>query len=89
MKNKRKRKYGFKYSLDIKNYPQNAAKNFPLSRIIFYTCFSVLLTVLLAITTIKAGYTGKALLFSGIAFILILGYSVLNIMALIIKLKNE
>ena len=81
-------KYGFKRSLDIQGYPENAAKNFSITRIIIYTMFSLLLTVALFITSIQSNYEGTALLFTSAAFVLILGFTFLNIKALILKIKE-
>lgn len=81
-------RYGFKRRLDIKGYPENAAKNFSLTRIIMYTAFSLMLTIALLVTSIRANYQGKALLFTGLAFILIFGFTILNIQALIKKIKD-
>lgn len=81
-------KYGFKYSLNVKDYSKNAAKNFSITRLIIYTLFSLFLTIMLLITSIQYKYEGKALFFTGIAFVLIFGYTILNIKALIIKLKK-
>ena len=82
-------RYGFKRDLDIKGYPENAAKNFSFTRIIIYTAFSLMLTIALFINTIQSNYQGTALLFTAIAFALILGFTILNIKALIIKTKKS
>lgn len=82
-------KYGFRRNLDIKGYPQNAAKNFSFTRILIYTAFSLILTIALFITTLQSNYQGTALLFTGIAFVLIVGFTILNIKALIIKVKES
>lgn len=81
-------KYGYRRNLDIKGYPENAAKNFSFTRIIIYTAFSLILTMALLITTIQSNYEGTALLFTAIAFALILGFTILNIKALILKYKD-
>jgi len=75
--------------LDIKNYVENASNNFSLNRLIAYTLISIILTVLLAITTIKQDYSGTPLIYISIAFVLILGYTILNILALIRKIKDN
>lgn len=80
---------GFKYSLNIKDYPENAAKNFSMTRLITFTVVSIVLTIMLLVSIIQNGYQGKALVFTGLAFLCILGYSILNILALIIKTKNK
>ena len=82
-------KYGFKRSLDIQGYPENAAKNFSITRIIIYTAFSLILTIALFVNTVQSNYQGMALLFTGVAFVLILGFTILNIKALIIKIKES
>ena len=81
-------KYGFKRRLDVKGYPENAARNFSFTRIIIYTAFSLILTIALLITTVQSNYQGTALLFTAIAFVLILGFTILNIKALILKYKE-
>lgn len=81
-------KYGFKRRLDVKGYPENAARNFSFTRIIIYTAFSLILTIALLITTVQSNYQGTALLFTAIAFALILGFTILNIKALILKYKE-
>jgi len=73
--------------LNIKNYPENAANNFTLGRIVVYTLISLALSILLVITSF--GYEGKAMIFTGIAFFMIAGYTILNIKALIIKIKDR
>ncbi|GEM_PF-5118432 len=75
--------------LNIKDYTKNAAKNFSMTRLIIYTAFSLLLTVLLLVTTIQYGYTGKALMFTLIALLAIAAYTVLNVIALITKIRNS
>lgn len=82
-------RYGFKRNLDIKGYPENAAKNFSFMRIIIYTILSLILTLALFISTLQSNYQGIALLFTAIAFTLILGFTILNIKALIIKTKKS
>lgn len=77
-----------KYPLNIKGYPKNAAKNFSLTKLIVYTAISLLLTIMLLVTTIQYDYAGTALLFTSIAFFLIAGYTVLNVLAIIEKLKK-
>lgn len=86
---KEKRRVGFKYRLDVMNYPSNAANNFSFLKLIIFTCVSLILTIALLVNTINQGYTGKALVFTSLAFLLIFGYSILNIIALIIKIKNK
>ena len=81
-------KYGFKRRLDVKGYPENAARNFSFTRIIIYTAFSLILTIALLITTVQSNYQGTALLFTAIAFALILGFTIFNIKALILKYKE-
>lgn len=82
-------KYGFKKSLDIQGYPKNAARNFSLIRIIIYIIISLVLTIALFITTIQNNYQGMALLFTGLAFVFILGFTLLNFKALIIKIQES
>lgn len=77
-----------KYPLNIKGYPKNAAKNFSLTKLIIFTAFSLLLTIMLAVTTYQYDYAGTALLFTSIAFFLIAGFTVLNVLAIIYKLKK-
>jgi len=77
-----------KRKLDIIGYPDNAANNFSWTRLIAYTVFSIILSVLLIITTIGYQYEGKALTFSIIGILLIVGYSILNILAIIKKIRN-
>lgn len=81
-------RYGFKHKLNIQDYSNNAAKNFSLTRIAIYTAISLILTILLGINLVQSNYQGKALLFTGVAFICILGYTLLNISALIKKIKD-
>lgn len=81
-------KYGFKRKLDIQGYPKNAAKNFSLTKIAVYTTISFILTIALFINSLQSNYQGMALLFTGAAFILILGFTILNLKALIIKIKE-
>lgn len=80
--------YMIKHPLNIKGYPKNAAKNFSLTKLIVYTAISLLLTIMLLVTTIQYDYAGTALLFTSIAFFLIAGYTVLNVLAIIEKLKK-
>lgn len=82
-------RYGFKRKLDTSGYAENAAKNFSLTRIIIFTAFSLLLTILLLVTSLQYQYEGTALLFTGLAFFAILGYTILNIKALILKIKKS
>lgn len=82
-------RYGFKRRLDIAGYAENAAKNFSLTRIIVFTLLSLVLTILLLVTSIQAQYEGTAMLFTGLVFFAILGYTILNIKALIIKIKKS
>lgn len=77
-----------KQKLNIKDYSKNAAKNFSYRRLIIYTILSLTLTILLAISAIQSKYEGKALFFVFIAFIMIAGYTILNIIALINKTKE-
>jgi len=76
-----------KPKLNIKDYPKNAAENFSLGRLVTYTLISLALTIMLALTS--KGYEGKAMIFTGVAFFMIAGYTLLNIKALIIKLKER
>ena len=78
-----------KYNLNINGYVDNATKKFSMKRIIIYTVISLVLTVLLTINFVQENYEGRALLFTGVALILILGYTILNIKALIKKIKDK
>lgn len=78
---------GFKYKLNIKDYPFNAAKNFSMTKLVTFTAISIVLTVMLLISIIQNNYQGKALVFTGLAFICVLGYSILNICALVVKTR--
>ena len=82
-------RYGFKYRLNIKDYTKNAAKNFSLTKLIIFVALSLTLTIMLFVTSLQYDYQGVALLFTGLAFILILGYTILNISALIKKIKDS
>ena len=82
-------KYGFKRSIDINGYPENAANNFSIKRIVIYTIISLILAIVLFVDTVKNNYQGMALLFTGVVFVLILGFVILNIKALIIKIKES
>jgi len=73
--------------LNIKAYPQNAAKNFSYLKIIIFIIVSLGLSAALAWSA--KGYTGTALTFSLFAFILIFLYALLNIWALIIKIRDK
>ena len=78
-----------KYNLNISGYVDNAANKFSMKRLVVYTIISIVLTVLLLINFIQENYEGRALLFTGVALILILGYTILNIKALIKKIKDK
>ena len=78
-----------KYNLNINGYVDNATKKFSMKRIIIYTVISLVLTVLLTINFVQENYEGRALLFTGVALILILGYTILNIKVLIKKIKDK
>ena len=75
--------------LNIKDYTKNAAKNFTYGRLFIYLAISLALTILLILSIVKSKYTGKALLFSSLALIMIAAYTILNIVALIKKIKND
>lgn len=74
--------------INIRDYTKNAANNFSYRRLIIYTSVSLLLTILLIISIIKSKYTGKALLFSSLALLMIAAYTILNIIALIKKSRS-
>jgi len=78
-----------KYRLNIKGYSDNAAKKFPITKLITFTVISLVLFVLLLVTTIQSNYKGKALFFCVVALILIFGYFILNITALIKKANTK
>lgn len=78
-----------KYNLNISGYVDNAANKFSMKRLVVYTIISIVLTILLLINFIQENYEGRALLFTGVALILILGYTILNIKALIKKVKDK
>ena len=78
-----------KYNLNISGYVDNATNKFSMKRLVVYTIISIVLTVLLLINFIQENYEGRALLFTGVALILILGYTILNIKALIKKIKDK
>lgn len=82
-------KYGFKRRLNIKDYTKNAQKNFSVGRLFLYTALSVALTVMLFVTSINEHYEGTAFIFTWFVFVLILGFTVLNIIALINKIKDR
>ena len=82
-------RYGFKHRLDIVGYPENAAKNFSFTKLLTVTVISIVLTIMLFVTSVQYNYQGKALVFVGLAFVLILGYTFLNIKALFIKIKEN
>ena len=77
-----------RYPLNIKDYTKNAAKNFTYGRLFIYTGVSLALTILLILSIFKNGYTGKALLFSSLALLMIIAYTILNIIALIKKSRS-
>ena len=58
---------------NIKNYVKNASKYFSLKKLVLFTVFSLILSVLLAISIIKAHYEGVGLIFSIIVLALIIG----------------
>ena len=78
-----------KYNLNISGYVDNAASKFSMKRLVIYTAISSILTILLFINFLQENYEGKALLFTGVALILILGYTILNIKALIKKIQGS
>lgn len=82
-------RYGFKHKLNIKGYPDNAAKNFSLTRLVIYTLFSLFLTIMLLVTSLDKHYEGLAFMVTAMTFILILGFTVLNIIAIIRKLNEK
>lgn len=82
-------RYGFKHRLNVADYSKNAAKNFSFYKLLTITLISIVLTIMLLVTSLQYNYQGKALLFVGIAFMLIFGYSILNIQALLIKIRNK
>lgn len=81
-------RYGFKRKLDIEGYPENAAKNFSMTRLIIFTAFSALLTILLLVTSLQYNYEGIAFVFTGIVFLAILGFTIMNIIAIVKKIKG-
>lgn len=74
--------------LNIKDYTKNAAKYFSYKKLIIFIIVSLLLTILLAISIFKSEYEGVGLIFSTIVLALIFGYTILNIVALITKIKK-
>lgn len=82
-------RYGFKRKLNIEDYTKNAAKNFSMTRLIIYTAISALLTILLFVTSLQYNYEGVAFIFTGIVFMAILGYTILNICAIVKKVKES
>lgn len=78
-----------KYSLNIAEYADNAAKRFSYKRLVIYTLISLVLTVLLIISAFKEKYTGRAMIFTSIVIVIIAGYTALNIMALVKKTQNN
>ena len=75
--------------LNIKDYTKNAAKNFTYGRLFIYLAISLALTILLILSIIKNQYTGKALLFSSLALLMIAVYTILNVIALIKKSRYD
>ena len=82
-------RYGLKYKLNIQDYTKNAAKKFSYVKLIIFTIISLALTILLLISALQSNYQGIAFIFTGLVFILIFGYTILNISALIKKIKNS
>ena len=82
-------RYGFKRNLNIQDYTKNAAKNFSMTRLIVYTIISAILTVLLFVTSLQYNYEGVAFIFTGLVFLAIFGYTVLNICAIVKKIKDS
>ena len=78
-----------KPNLNIAGYADNAARNFSYKRLIIYTIISLVLTILLIVSAVKAKYTGRALIFTSIVIVIIAGYTTLNIVALIKKSQND
>lgn len=76
-------------TINVKDYTKNAANHFSYKRLFIYIAISSALTILLIISIIKNAYTGKALLFSTLALLMIAIYTVLNIIALIKKRRSE
>ena len=75
--------------INIQNYTKNAAKFFSYKRLFIYTAISLVLTILLIISIVKSAYTGKALLFSSLALLMIGAYTVLNVIAIIKKSRYD
>lgn len=74
--------------LNIKDYSKNASKNFSYTRLIIYLVISIALDTLLVISMLKQDYKGIGLVFCLIVFMLVLGFIILNIMAIIEKIKK-
>lgn len=77
----------FKYRLNIVGYCDNAAQKFSYLKLIIFILVCIALALLLFNDIIKQNYQGKALLFSAIALTVIVAYLILNIIALIKKIK--
>jgi len=82
-------KVKFKYRLNIAGYCDNAAEKFSYLKLSLFTLFSLGLSALLINEIIKNNYQGKALLFSSIALLLIVGYFILNVIALFKKITKK
>ena len=76
-------------SLNISGYSDNAAEKFSFVRLGIYTVVSIALAIALAFSTIGQGYSNSGMIFTGIAFLMISGYALLNIIAIIKKIQNE
>lgn len=76
-------------SLNVKDYVKNAAKHFSFTRLFIYLFVSLALTIGLLLSILKGQYEGVALTFSMIALLLIAGYSVMNILAIVKKIKEK
>lgn len=77
-----------KYQINLADYTKNAAKHFSFLKLIIFIVVSLALTAALVYSCVKEKYQGIALIFTSIAFIMIAGYAILNIMALFRKLKE-
>jgi len=78
--------------LNIKSYPENAAKNTKWYRLIIRTLLAAGLSFALIYTTITQQYDAKASIFCLIGIIIIVFYFVLNVLAIITKIlmnKNK
>lgn len=71
--------------LSLKTYPIYAAKAFSFTKLILYTLFSTILAVLLPLTS--AGYKGLTAVFTNFALFMVLAYTIMNVMAIVIKIR--